>query len=178
MRKQHKEERLEVLLSKEQISERVQELAEAISRNYEGKELVLVCVLKGAVIFLADLIRNLRIRAQIDFVAASSYTGKNSKGEVKLSPLFSSSVRDKEVLIVEDIIDSGLTYRALTNYFMMLEPANLKLCTLLDKPSERRTEVIRPDFVGFTIPDRFVVGYGLDYKERYRELQDICVLVT
>ena len=171
-------EHLEVLLSSEQITERVKELAEAISQNYEGKELLLICVLKGAVVFLADLIRNLRIPAQIDFVAASSYAGKTSRGEVNLSPLFSSSVRDKEILIVEDIIDSGLTYHALTNYFARLEPANLKLCTLLDKPSQRRTELIEPDYVGFTIPDKFVVGYGLDHNERYRELQDICVLVT
>jgi len=171
-------EHLEVLLTREQISERVKELAESISQNYEGKELLLICVLKGAVVFLADLIRNLRIPTQVDFIGASSYAGETSRGEVNLAPLFSSSVHDKEVLIVEDIIDSGLTYRALTNYLARLEPANLRLCTLLNKPSQRRAELIKPDYVGFTIPDKFVVGYGLDYNERYRELQDICVLVT
>lgn len=171
-------EHLEVLLSKEQISERIKELAEAISRNYEGKELLLLCVLKGAVVFLADLMRSLRIPTQVDFVAASSYAGNTSRGEVTVAPLFSSSVRDKEVLIVEDIIDSGLTYRTLAKHLARLEPANLKLCALLDKPSRRRTELIKPDYVGFTIPDKFVVGYGLDYNERYRELQDIYVLVT
>ncbi len=171
-------EYLEVLLSREQISGRVKELAEAISHNYEGQQLLLICVLKGAIIFLADLLRNLRIPAQIDFVAASSYGGRTSRGEVNVVPLFSSSVRGKEVLIVEDIIDSGLTWHALANYLTRLEPAHLKLCALLDKPSPRRTELIKPDYLGFTVPDKFVVGYGLDYNERYRELQDICVLVT
>jgi hypoxanthine phosphoribosyltransferase len=172
-----KNERLEVFLSSQQISGRVRELAEAISRDYEEKNPLLLCVLKGAVVFLADLIRNLRIRAELDFIAASSYHRDDSTGKVNVSPMFSTSVRGKDILIVEDIIDTGLTYRALMNYLVVREPASLKLCTLLDKPSQRRTELIRPDYVGFAIPDKFVVGYGLDYGEKYRELQDICLLV-
>jgi hypoxanthine phosphoribosyltransferase len=171
-------EHLEVLLSRKQISERVEELADAISRDYEGRNLLLICVLKGAVVFFADLIRNLRVAAELDFIAASSYHGDNTKGRVNISPVFSTNVSRKDVLIVEDIIDTGLTYRALTNYLTVREPASLKLCALLDKPSERRTELIKPDYVGFTIPDKFVVGYGLDHRERYRQLQDICVFAT
>lgn len=169
---------LEVLLSRKQISERVEELAEAVSRDYEGRNLLLICVLKGAVVFFADLIRNLRVSAEIDFIAASSYHGNKTKGRVNISPVFSTNVSGKDVLIIEDIIDTGLTYRALTNFLTVREPASLKLCALLDKPSQRRTELIKPDYVGFTIPDKFVVGYGLDYRERYRQLQDICVLAT
>jgi hypoxanthine phosphoribosyltransferase len=165
---------LDVFLGREIIARRVRELAEAISTDYAGKRLLLVCVLKGAVIFLADLVRNLRIPVELDFVAASSYHGSDSKGQVRLMPVFSTSVRSKDILIIEDIIDTGLTYRALSNFFAVREPASLKLCTLLDKPSERRTELIRPDYVGFTIPDKFVVGYGLDYDGCFRELQDIC----
>lgn len=173
-----KNERLEVLLSRKQISERVEEVAEAISRDYEGRNLLLICVLKGAVVFFADLIRNLRVSAELDFIAASSYHGDKTKGRVNISPVFSTNVSGKDVLVVEDIIDTGLTYRALTNFLTVREPASLKLCALLDKPSQRRTELIKPDYVGFTIPDKFVVGYGLDYRERYRQLQDICVLAT
>jgi hypoxanthine phosphoribosyltransferase len=173
-----KEQRLEVLFTREQISKRVEELGEMISRDYEGRNLLLICVLKGAVIFLADLVRSLRVSAELDFIAATSYHEDNSTGRVSLSPLFSASVRGKDVLVVEDIIDSGLTYRTLTDYLAVREPASLKLCALLDKPSPRRTELIEPDYVGFKIPDRFVVGYGLDYRERYRELKDICALVT
>ncbi|UCD58897.1 MAG: hypoxanthine phosphoribosyltransferase [Candidatus Hydrogenedentota bacterium] len=173
-----KNERLQVLLSRDQISERVKELAEAISRDYADRNLLILCVLKGAVIFLADLVRNLKVTPELDFIAASSYQRDNSKGKVDVSPMFSASVGGKDVLIVEDIIDTGLTYRALINYLAVREPASLKLCTLLDKPSQRRTELIKPNYVGFTIPDKFVVGYGLDYEEKYRELPDICILVT
>lgn len=173
-----KNARLEVFLSSREISERVRELAEAISRDYESKNPLLLCVLKGAVVFLADLIRDLHIKAEIDFVAASSYHRESSGGSVNISPMFSASIRGKDVLIVEDIIDTGLTYRALMNYLLVREPASLKLCTLLDKPSQRRTELILPDYVGFAIPDKFIVGYGLDYEEKYRELKDICLLVT
>ncbi|GAB4340190.1 MAG: hypoxanthine phosphoribosyltransferase [Candidatus Abyssubacteria bacterium] len=166
---------LEVFLDRELIAQRVKELASVISTDYAGKALLLVCVLKGAVIFLADLVRNLDIPVELDFVAASSYHGNNSKGQVRLMPVFSTSVQGKDVLIIEDIIDTGLTYRALANFFTVREPASLKLCTLLDKPSQRRTELIRPEYVGFTIPDKFVVGYGLDYDGCFRELKDICV---
>lgn len=173
-----KNEHLEILLNREQISERVRELAETISCDYRDKEPLLLCVLKGAVIFLADLIRNLRVRVELDFIAASSYEKDKSTGKVNLSPMCSAVIRGKDVLVVEDIVDTGLTCRALIEYLKAHEPASLKLCTLLDKPSQRRMELIRPDYVGFTIPDRFVVGYGLDYEEKYRELKDICVFLT
>ena len=168
--------RLEILLTSEKISERVGKLADAISRDYSGKTPLMLCVLKGAVIFLADLIRNLRISVHIDFILASSYEQGESKGEVDISPIFRTGVRGKDVIIVEDIIDTGITYHALVAYLVRREPASVKLCTLLDKPSQRRTELIRPDYVGFTVPDKFVVGYGLDYEEKYRGLRDIYVL--
>lgn len=171
-----RDERLEVLLSGEQISRRVAELAAAVSRDYNGKNLLLLCALKGAVIFLADLVRGLTIAAEMDFVAASSYDGGASTGKVSFSPIFRTDIASKHVLVVEDILDTGLTYKALTRKLATHKPAALKLCALLDKPSKRRTEPITPDYVGFTIPDKFVVGYGLDYREKYRGLKDICIL--
>lgn len=171
-----RDDRLEVLLSREQVAERVLELADTISRDYEGKNLLLICVLKGAVIFAADLIRHMRIPLELDFVAASSYQGQSSSGDVKLSRGPSGTLRGKDILIIEDIIDTGLTCRSLIDHFAEHKASSLRLCTLLDKPSERRNESVQPDYVGFTIPDKFVVGYGLDYEEKYRELRDICVL--
>ena len=165
-----------ILITREKISDRVRELAADISRDYKDKNPLLLCVLKGAVIFLADLIRNLELTVELDFIAASSYEKDASKGKVDLSPIFSTDVRAKDVLIVEDILDTGLTYRALTDYFAPRRPASLKLCALLDKPSQRRVAAPRPDYLGFTIPDKFVVGYGLDYEQRHRGLQDICIL--
>jgi hypoxanthine phosphoribosyltransferase len=172
-----REYRLELFLDREEIAERVGRLAQMISHDYEQKDLILVCVLKGALFFFVDLLRKLKNSPLIDFVAASSYHKTNSAGRVTLSPVFSTSIRDKHVLIVEDIIDSGLTYRSLTKFFSIREPASLRLCTLLDKPSERRTELFRPDYVGFPVPDRFLVGYGLDFEEKFRELPDIHSLV-
>jgi hypoxanthine phosphoribosyltransferase len=169
-------DQLQVLLGREQIADRVKQLAASISRDYRDKNLLAVAVLKGAVIFLSDLIRNLTVDIELDFIAASSYHRHDSTGRVGLSPILSTSVRNKDVLVVEDIIDTGLTYQALTNFLSVREPASIRLCTLLNKPSQRRTDFIMPDYVGFKIPDQFVVGYGLDYEERYRELQDICVL--
>jgi hypoxanthine phosphoribosyltransferase len=173
-----KEHRLELFLRRDQIAERVAQLAQDISADYRDKETVLVCVLKGALFFFVDLIRQLGVSPMIEFVAASSYYRENSTGRVDISTLFSTSVSGKDVLIVEDIIDSGLTYRNLFKFFSIREPLSLRLCTLLDKPSQRRTELIEPDYLGFTVPDRFFVGYGLDYEQRYRELPDIHILVT
>ncbi len=174
MRKHH----LELLIKREQIAERVGQLAQAISQDYRDKELVLVCVLKGAFFFFADLVRMLSVSPILDFVVASSYRRENSTGKISITPAFSTPMGGKHVLVVEDIIDTGLTYHSLVNLFAVREPADFRLCTLLDKPSERRTELIKPDYVGFTVPDRFLVGYGLDYEERYRELPDIHILVT
>ena len=173
-----KDERLEVLLTHEQISRRVAELSSDISRDYKNKNLLLLCVLKGAVIFLADLARTLTVETEIDFVTASSYDGEQSVGKADIPPIFRADIACKDVLVVEDVLDTGLTYRTLALRLMACEPASLKLCALLDKPSERRQEPVSPDYAGFTIPDEFVVGYGLDYREKYRGLKDICVLVT
>jgi len=170
------DERLEVLLSEEQISQRVAVLAEAISQDYANKKPLLLCVLKGAVFFFADLLRNLSIAPEIDFVAASSYEGDASAGRVSIQRFFNSDIAGKDVLIIEDILDTGLTYETLADMLRAGNPGSLGLCVLLDKPSDRRKKPIRADYVGFTIPDEFVVGYGLDYREKYRELPDICIL--
>jgi len=173
-----RDEHLEVLLGRELVAERVRELADTISRDYEGKDLLLICVLKGAIFFATDLIRHMQIPLELDFILASSYQGQSSKGDVELSREPSAGLHGKDVLIIEDIIDTGLTCRSLIDHFAGCGAASLRLCTLLDKPSERRNESVQPDYVGFTIPDKFVVGYGLDYEEKYRELQDICALVA
>ncbi len=167
------EEPLEVLLSEDQIRARVAELAEEISRDYAGKNLLILCVLKGAVVFLADLLRGLSVPAAVDFIAASSYDGGASTGDITLTPVCSTEITAKDVLIVEDIIDTGLTCRALADHLAPLRPASLKLCALLDKPAGRRPGRIKVDYAGFVIPDKFVVGYGLDYREKYRNLPDI-----
>ena len=171
--------RLEVLLSADRIAARVDELAADISRDYEGKDLTLLCVLKGAVIFVADLARRLSVPVEIGFIAASRYDGETSVGEVSLSPVsapvLSPDIATRQVLIIEDILDTGRTCAALFRRLEPLGPAGVRLCVLLDKPSERRVEPIRPDYAGFAIPDKFVVGYGLDHDEKYRELKDICI---
>ena len=172
------DERLEVLLDAGRISRRVAELGDEISRDYRGKNLVLLCVLRGAVIFLADLVRSLSIEAEIGFIAAKSYDGDSSAGKVEFSPIVGAEITSKDVLIIEDILDTGLTYRALQKELSVFEPAEIRLCALLDKPSTRRKQAVEPDYAGFTVPDRFVVGYGLDYREKYRRLKDICILET
>ena len=172
--------RLEILLSEERIAARVAGLAAEISRDYEGKDLTLLCVLKGAFTFVADLARLLSVPVEIDFISASSYDGEASVGEVSFSPVsshvFASDVASREILIIEDILDTGRTCAELIRRLEPLNPAGVRLCVLLDKPSDRRVEPRRPDYVGFTVPDKFVVGYGLDYNEKYRELKDIRTL--
>lgn len=172
------DERLEILLDGERIAKRVAELGAEISRDYKGKRLLLLCVLKGAVVFLADLVRSISISAEIDFVVASSYEGGASRGEVSFSPVFHADIAGKDVLIIEDICDTGLTCSVLIRRLSVREPASLRLCVLLEKPTARKVEPIKPDYVGFEIPDKFVVGYGLDYRENYRGLKDICTLAT
>lgn len=165
-----------VLLSKEEIAEKIALLGEQISRDYAGKEIFLICVLKGAVIFLADLMRQLKVPVQVDFMAVSSYgAATESSGVVRIMKDLDGSIEGKHCLIVEDIIDSGLTLKYLKENLQSRQPASLKIVTLLDKPERRRVE-ITPDYCGFQIPDEFVVGYGLDFAEQYRSLADICVL--
>lgn len=166
----------ERLLSEEEIGRRVRELGEEISRDYSGRELVVVGILKGALIFMADLIRHISIPVTMDFVAVSSY-GKatRSSGAVRILKDLDAPIEGKHVLIVEDIIDTGLTLAYLLENFRARRPRSVKVCTLLDKPGRRLVDV-QSDYNGFEIPDKFVVGYGLDYAERYRNLPCIWVL--
>lgn len=170
------EEKMEVMLSAEEIDIRIRELAAEISRDYEGKSLFLVGVLKGAVVFLSDLIRYITVPLEIDFIAVSSYgSDTTSSGIVRIQKDLEQSLKGKDVLIVEDIVDTGLTLNYLYKNIQSRQPDSLKVVTLLDKP-DRRKVVFNPDYCGFAIPDRFVIGYGLDYDENYRQLADICVL--
>ncbi len=167
---------LEVLYSRQQIAERVAEMGAEITRDLKGEKLVMVGVLKGAAPFLADLARAVQVDATFDFVATSSYgKGLRSSGAVKLIKDLDESIEGKNVLLVEDILDTGLTLCYLRKLFLQQRPKTLRIATLLDKPS-RRIEKIEPDYVGFSIPNLFVIGYGMDYAERYRNLPDICLM--
>jgi len=168
----------EVLLTEEQIRTRVSELGRQISLDYREKDLLLVGILKGATVFMADLMREITIPLAIDFVAISSYgNGTKSSGVVRILKDLDESVENKYVLIVEDIVDTGLTLKLsyLKDNMYSRRAADVKVCTLLDKPSRRKVDVAT-DYVGFVIPDKFVVGYGLDYKGLYRNLRYIAVL--
>ena len=165
-----------VLFSEEQLRERIRQLGQEITRDYAGQELVLVCILRGSYIFMADLSRAIDLPISADFIALSSYgKGTSSSGQVELRKDLSDPVEGKHLLIVEDILDSGNTLYYLTNLLKTRHPASVRICTLLNKP-ERREKDIHPDYVGFTIPDAFVVGYGLDYAEKYRNLPYVGIL--
>jgi len=167
---------LKVLFSREQIAARVAEIGAAITRDFPGEPLVLIGVLKGAAIFLSDLSRHIAVDATFDFISVSSYGDqRRHSGEVKLLKDVDQSLEGKNVILVEDILDTGLTVSYLKQMLLARQPAQLRIAALLDKPSRRR-QPIDGDYVGFTIPDEFVVGYGMDYAERYRNLPDICVL--
>ncbi|ABF42059.1 hypoxanthine phosphoribosyltransferase [Candidatus Koribacter versatilis Ellin345] len=167
---------LKVLLSREQIQKRVAEIGAEISAEFQGQPVVLIGVLKGAAIFLSDLARNIALDATFDFIAVSSYgSEKQTSGEVKLNKDVDNSMEGKNVILVEDILDTGLTMSYLMKVFGAHHPKALKIAALLDK-TERRKMPIRADYVGFEIPDKFVVGYGMDAAERYRNLPDICVV--
>ena len=167
----------EVLITEAQVRAKVAEMAAELSRDYAGRDLTLVSVLKGSLPFMADLMRAITIPVQIDLMEVSSYGGTSTEtsGLVRILKDLSSSVEGRDVLIVEDIIDTGLTLNYLQRYLRGKNPASLRICTLLDKPA-RRLASIEIDYRGFTIPDRFVVGYGLDYGEFYRNLPYIGVL--
>tara|TARA_B110000196_G_C20760266_1_gene481784 strand:- start:107 stop:649 length:543 start_codon:yes stop_codon:yes gene_type:complete len=162
-------------LSEQEIREAVSRLAGEISRDYSGGQPLLLGVLKGAFIFLADLIREIDIPMTVDFIRAQSYKGTTTTGEVVLSMGDVVDVRGRDVLVVEDIVDTGTTVVCLLDYLAKDNPASLKLCTLLDKPSRRETEV-KIDYLGFTVPDRFVVGYGTDLDQAGRNLTGIYAL--
>ena len=166
----------EVLLSEEQIKKRVQELGDQISKDYDGQEIIVVCVLKGASIFFADLIRAITVHAKMDFMAISSYgDAQKTSGIVRITKDMDSSITGKHVLIAEDIMDSGLTLQYMTRMLQERQPASIRTCCFLDKP-ERREGEITPDYCGFAIPNKFVVGYGLDYKQKYRNLPYVGIL--
>ena len=165
-----------ILFSEEQLQECVKRIAGEITRDFQGREPVFVCVLKGSFVFFADLVRRVELRSRVDFIAASSYgSGSTTTGNVKITKDLSTNVEGRDVIVVEDIIDSGLTLSFLKNFLQQKNPASVSLVTLLDKPERRRVE-LKPDYVGFQIPDKFVVGYGLDYAEQYRELPYVGIL--
>ena len=175
---------LKILISREQIAARIAELAQQITKDFQGEQVLFVGVLKGAAVFLTDLIRQVQLDASYDFIGVSSYGNPrgpkqesiwDSTGEVRLTKDVEHSLRDKNVVLVEDILDTGLTLSFLKRLLLSHQPRRFCVAVLLDKPSRRKL-AINADYVGFTIPDEFVVGYGLDYAERYRNLKDVCVL--
>ncbi|MGL4346414.1 MAG: hypoxanthine phosphoribosyltransferase [Cellulosilyticaceae bacterium] len=166
---------LETLISEEDLQRRIKELGEQISKDYEGKEIVILCVLKGGVMFMTDLAKRISVPLKMEFMAVSSYGNEyKSTGVVKIVKDLDEPIEGKEVLIVEDIIDSGRTLSYLKNILIGRNPKSIKICTLLDKPEQRVVDV-EVEYVGFTIPDSFVIGYGLDYHQLYRNLPYIAV---
>ena len=165
-----------MLVTSEEIQEKVRELAERITGDYRGENLLLVGILRGAVVFLSDLMRHLELSCEIDFMDVSSYgTGTSSSGVVRILKDLEEDITGRHVLIVEDIIDTGLTLSYLRRILLARKPASLEICTLLSKPSRRQAD-IDVKYLGFEVPDEFVVGYGIDYAGRYRNLRDIRAL--
>jgi hypoxanthine phosphoribosyltransferase len=166
----------DLLISAEAIAQRVAELGAQISAEYGERPLVLIGVLKGSFMFLADLIRHIRCPVRVEFIGTKSYAGTSTSGEVQLTKDLDKPIEGEDVLLVEDIVDTGLTLNYLRQMLAQRGPASLRIVAFLDKPARRRIEV-RADYVGFVIEDRFVVGYGLDFEQRYRNLKDVCVLI-
>jgi len=171
-----KDYQLKVLISREEIKNTVARLAKEIKEDYHDTQPLLISVLKGSFVFMADLIRQLDLPVEIDFIKLSSYgAGMKSSGEVKVVQELKTPIKGRDVLVIEDIVDTGLTISFLLNYLRKKKPASLKLCALTDKPSCHKAPV-SIDYLGFTLPDKFIVGYGLDLHEKFRNLPDICVL--
>jgi len=169
-------ENVKVMLSEEEVDKRIQEIGDQISKDYAGKQVHLVCVLKGGAFFMVELAKRITVPVSLDFMSVSSYgSATKSSGVVKIVKDLDEPLKDKDVLVVEDIIDSGRTLSYLLEMLKDRKPASLKLCTLLDKPSRRVIDV-DVDYTGFQIPDEFVVGYGLDYDQRYRNLPYIGIM--
>lgn len=167
----------EILITEEQIRNRIAELGEELTKEYEGKDPVIVGVLKGVVVFYADMLRQIKTSCQIDFMWLSSYAGSNSTGNMVVKKDISADIKGRHVLILEDIFDTGNSLTFTYEHLLSKEPASLKICTLLDKPSRRKPGVtLKADYVGFEVPNAFVVGYGLDYNERYRNLPYVGIL--
>jgi hypoxanthine phosphoribosyltransferase len=169
-------EKLKVLIRRAAIQKRVREVAHEITKDFKGERIHLIGVLKGACIFLSDLVREINLETSIDFIAVSSY-GKNkeSSGQVRLVKDLDSSIEGLNVIVVEDILDTGITLTYLLRVLAQRKPKSLRIAALLDKPS-RRIKEVKADYIGFKIPNDFVVGYGLDFAERYRNLKDVCIL--
>ncbi len=165
-----------VLITEEQLKKRIDELGQQITKDYSGRPLLLVGVLKGSMMFMADLMRAIKINCQIDFMSVSSYgSGTETSGQVRIILDLKKPIKDYDLLIIEDILDSGVTLSYIKQLLLPREPRSIKICTLLDKPERRKCD-IKPDYSGFTIPDEFVVGYGLDYDEDYRNLPYVGIL--
>jgi hypoxanthine phosphoribosyltransferase len=168
--------KLRILFTREEIEAKVKTLAGEIRRDYRNKHPLLVGILKGSFMFMADLIRLLDFPLEVDFIRLSSYgSGSESSGKVRVIQGLRSPIKGRDVLVIEDIVDTGLTMAFLMDYLRKKVPASLKLCALTDKPSRRQTPVTI-DYPGFTVPDRFLVGYGLDLDEKFRNLPDICLI--
>ena len=166
-----------ILLSEEAIRRRVEEMGKLLTEEYAGKDPVVVGVLKGVVVFYSDMIRQIKVPCQMDFMWLSSYSGTNSTGELIVRRDVSVDIKDRHVLILEDIYDTGTSLDFTYRHLMSKGPASLKICTLLDKPERRKPGItLKPDYVGFTIPNEFVVGYGLDYNEHFRNLPYVGIL--
>lgn len=172
-------DKIRVMYSEEEVDKRIRELGEEISKRYEGKTLHMICVLKGGVFFMCELAKRITVPVTMDFMSVSSYgSGTKSSGIVKIVKDLDQTIEGKDVLVVEDIIDSGRTLSHLMKILTERKPASLSLCTLLDKPERREVEDVHVEYTGFQVPDEFVVGYGLDYDQLYRNLPYIGVVET
>ncbi|RLC58449.1 MAG: hypoxanthine phosphoribosyltransferase [Candidatus Cloacimonadota bacterium] len=166
----------EILITETEIQEKIKILGEQISKDYEGKNPVLICILKGGIVFLSDLMRSISIKVELDFMSLSSYgDSTKSSGVVRIKKDIDVDIANRDVIIVEDIVDSGLTLKYLDEYFMQHNPSSVKICTLLDKPNAHQID-IKIDYIGFEVGNEFVVGYGLDYAQKYRNLPYIGIL--
>ena len=166
----------EVLISREELAKKVKELGAIISKDYKGEDLMLIGVLKGGFVFLADLIREIKIDIDLDFMSVSSYgSSTKSSGVVRIIKDIDTNIQEKHILLVEDIVDTGLTINYLKEIILARGPKSVKVCAMLDKPSKRKSDIVL-DYKGIEIPDEFVIGYGLDYDGKYRNLPDLCIL--
>lgn len=171
------EDKIRVLLSEEVVDAKINEIGKQISRDYEGKSVHLICVLKGSIFFTCELAKRITVPVTLDFLSVSSYgSGTKSSGNVLIKKDLDETINGKHVIVIEDIIDSGNTLSYLLDVLKLRNPASLKLCTLLDKPDRRVVKNVQVDYTGFVIPDEFVVGYGLDYDQKYRNLPYIGVI--
>jgi hypoxanthine phosphoribosyltransferase len=165
-----------LLITQKKINQAINKLAVEIRRDYKGKQPLLIGILKGTFVFMADLVRELGLPVEVDFVKLSSYgSGTKTSGKVKVVQGLKAAIKGRDVLIVEDIVDTGLTVSFLIDYLQKKKPASLKLCALVDKPSQHKFPVTI-DYLGFTVPNKFVVGYGIDWNEKFRQLRDICII--